>query len=307
MSARGFSEELCILSPARGAFSASRSSLSLVVLAALSAQSQTVTATIPIPNGQVIALNPVTNTIYVSSIDFLPTDDANVTVIDGSTHSLAATIVAGRADANYFESEGLAVNPVTNKIYAINFPTGFTVIDGVTNSKATLSVGNSPAGLAVNPLTNKIYVSNRLSNTVTAIDGASNSTTTIAGVSGQLAVNPATNKIYVSGQNLTVIDGATNSITTTISGVAGSNLAVNPATNRIYVSSQNLTVIDGATNSITATLSGVTGSNLTVNPATNNIYVGTYVIDGATNTVTSLPGSYSRSEHADEPGVFDEW
>ncbi len=262
------------------------------VYLAFAAQSQTVTATIPISNGQVLALNPVTNKIYVSSIDLFNSGTENVTVIDGATHSLTATFPAGPADLNYFESQGLAIDPVTNKIYAVNFPNGFTVIDGATNSRTAVNAGTYPAGLAVNPLTNKIYVSNTLSNTVTAIDGASNSTTTIAGVRGQLAVNPATNKIYVSGQNLTVIDGATNSITTTISGVAGSNLAVNPATNRIYVSSQGLTVIDGATNSITATLSGVTGSNLTVNPATNNIYVGTYVIDGATNTVTSLPGSF---------------
>ncbi|HEX8249594.1 MAG TPA: hypothetical protein VF599_15560, partial [Pyrinomonadaceae bacterium] len=47
-------------------------------------------------------------------------------------------------------------------------------------SIATIPVGMNPLAVAVNPLTNKIYVANRQSNDVTVIDGANNSTTTIA-------------------------------------------------------------------------------------------------------------------------------
>ena len=67
-------------------------------------------------------------------------------------------------------------------------------------------------------MTNKIYVANYSSNTVTVIDGATNSTTTV-GTGSQpfaAAVNPVTNKIYVANYNsntVTVIDGATNSTT----------------------------------------------------------------------------------------------
>ena len=43
----------------------------------------------------------------------------------------------------------------------------------------TVSVGTIPQAVAVNPVTNKIYVANGGSNSVTVIDGATGSTTTI--------------------------------------------------------------------------------------------------------------------------------
>ena len=76
--------------------------------------------------------------------------------------------------------------------------------------------------VAVNPVTNKIYVANS-SGTVTVIDGATNTTTTVAAGTAPIAVavNPVTNKIYVANQgsnNVTVIDGATNTTTTVAAG-----------------------------------------------------------------------------------------
>ena len=46
----------------------------------------------------------------------------------------------------------------------------------------TISAGTSPYAVAVNPVTNKIYVANYNSNTVTVIDGATNSTTATVSV-----------------------------------------------------------------------------------------------------------------------------
>ncbi len=40
--------------------------------------------------------------------------------------------------------------------------------------------GSQPVSVAVNPVTNKIYVSNVASNSVTVIDGATNSTATVS-------------------------------------------------------------------------------------------------------------------------------
>ncbi len=53
---------------------------------------------------------------------------------------------------------------------------------------ATVTVGNSPYAVAVNPVTNKIYVLNRGSDSVTVIDGVSNTTMTIP-VSGPSAAD----------------------------------------------------------------------------------------------------------------------
>jgi len=60
-------------------------------------------------------------------------------------------------------------------------------------------------------VTNKIYVANNHGDNVTVIDGATNTTTTVAAgtVPGGVAGNPVTNQIYVTNQNsstFTVID-----------------------------------------------------------------------------------------------------
>ena len=119
---------------------------------------------------------------------------------------------------------GVAVNPVTNKIYVPNASSAnVTVIDGATNVTTTVSVGTGPCAVAVNPVTNKVYVANGLGNNVTVIDGATNATTTVlAGTNPEaVAVNPVTNKIYVANglsNNVTVIDGATNATITVSAG-----------------------------------------------------------------------------------------
>ena len=142
---------------------------------------------------------------------------------------------------------------------------------------------------------------------ITVIDGATDSTTTVADPNANapiaLAVNPVTNKIYVvnnGSSNATVIDGATNS-TTTITRPANdvAVLAVNPVTNKIYIAETYfggaVTVIDGATNSTTT----VTDPNasfpiaVAVNSVTNKIYVKNVnftvtVIDGLTNSTVTL-------------------
>lgn len=84
---------------------------------------------------------------------------------------------------------------------------------------ATVNVGSFPSAVAANPVINKIYVANAGSNTVTIIDGPTNTTTNItAGTNPDaLAVNPVTNKIYVPNfvsNDVTVIDGTTNAVTT---------------------------------------------------------------------------------------------
>jgi YVTN family beta-propeller protein len=114
-----------------------------------------------------------------------------------------------------------------------------------------VSAGASPYAVAVNPVTNRIYVANYGSHNVTIIDGATNSTTTVATGSNPycLAVDPVTNKVYVANRgsaNVTVIDGATNSTILVAAGTSPSAVAVNPVTDRIYVANRgggNVTVI----------------------------------------------------------------
>jgi YVTN family beta-propeller protein len=128
-----------------------------------------------------------------------------------------------------------------------------------------------------------------------------------------LAANPATNMLYVvnscgtdptcSGQvngTITVINGATNTVVTTITVQKFPQfLVINPETNKIYVTNRNsntVTVINGANNTIIRNIAvGANPTNADINPITNTIYVlnngngsGTTmsIIDGSTDTVT---------------------
>jgi YVTN family beta-propeller protein len=111
-------------------------------------------------------VNPVTDKIYVASHT-----SNNVTVIDG-TNNQTTSIPTGDSQT------AVTVNPVTNKIYAINQSNssnsnngGVTVIDGATNTATTVTDPNASGlnALAVNPVTNRIYVTNIQSNNITVL------------------------------------------------------------------------------------------------------------------------------------------
>jgi YVTN family beta-propeller protein len=156
--------------------------------------------------------------------------------------------------------------------------------------------------VAVNPVTNKIYVANNGSANVTVINGADNSTATVAAGTNPaaVAVNPVTNKSYVanlSSNNVTVINGADNSTATVAAGTNPQAVAVNPVTNKIYVAngnSANVTVINGADNSTATVAAGTSPFAVAVNPVTNRIYVANEnsnnvtVINGADNSTATV-------------------
>src|SRR5204863_3519406 len=94
----------------------------LLLLPALSAQGQTVTTLTAGTSPFAVAVNPVTNKIYVAN-----TGSGSVTVIDGASNT-ASTVGVGSGPI------AVAVNPVTNKIYVANQVGSVTVIDGASNN-----------------------------------------------------------------------------------------------------------------------------------------------------------------------------
>src|SRR2546426_1095765 len=196
-----------------------------------------------------------------------------------------------------------------------------TVIATIAINSPDTGAGNYLYDVGVNPSTNKIYVANHggfggQGGAVYVIDGATNSVTGTIPVGGGIqgiGVNPNTNKIYVTSNGfsspsyrfscsstVSVIDGATNSITSTIPvGNEPNGIGVNPKTNMIYVANflsvaGTVSVIDGATNSVTSTIQVGNGPiGVDANPTTNKIYVANSngntvsVIDGTTNSVLS--------------------
>ncbi|TAF99839.1 MAG: hypothetical protein EAZ43_15085, partial [Betaproteobacteria bacterium] len=256
-------------------------------------------------NPNAIAVNPVTNKVYVANLN-----SNDVTVIDGTTNA-TTTVTAGTLPY------AIAVNPVTNKVYVANFGSNnVTVIDGATNTTTTVAAGTSPVAIAVNPVTNKVYVANQISNNVTVIDGVTNTPTivTVGTSPYAIAVNPVTNKVYVANQlsyNVTVIDVASNTTTTVTTGKRHNAIAVHPVTNKVYVTNQNstnVTVIDGVTNTPTIVTTGKSPYAIAVNPVTNKVYVANYfsdnvttVIDGVTNTTTTVTAGTNPNAIAVNP------
>lgn len=172
--------------------------------------------------------------------------------------------------------------------------------------KPFLPVGSYPVGIGINSVTNKLYVANQFSNTVTVIDGNTNTIETTIPVDNfpyELEVNPYTNRIYVTnrGSNtVSVIDGSTNQRLSNINvGVSPVGISINPSDNRIYVSnlglgkeSSYLSIIDGISNKVTNTVE-LTGLfyGVAVNPLTKMIYLSNLknhtvsVLDEKTNNI----------------------
>ena len=80
-----------------------------------------------------MAVNPVTNQVYVANQGVDDGINGDVTVIDGATNNATSVTVPTAGAADY--PVAMAVNPVANKIYVANLDSSnVTVIDGATNS-----------------------------------------------------------------------------------------------------------------------------------------------------------------------------
>jgi YVTN family beta-propeller protein len=138
-------------------------------------------------------------------------------------------------------TNGTAYTFTVTATNAIGTSTASAASNSVTPAFNTLLAGTRPIAIAVNTVTNKVYVANQDSNNVTVIDGATNTTTTVAAGSNPsaIAVNSVTNKVYVANQD-----------------------------------SNNVTVIDAVSNTVIATVAAGTGPYaIAVNSVTNKVYV----------------------------------
>ncbi|MGH2613090.1 MAG: YncE family protein, partial [Rhabdochlamydiaceae bacterium] len=216
-----------------------------------------------------MAINQKTNLVYVIGYDSIRIkQNGTLSVIDGNNDTKLSQLQIGM---NPF---GIAVDSNTNRIYMLNkhYPVNskwenstVSVMDGKNNTKIVdIQVGINPAGIAVNPNTHRIYVSNYSGQTVSVIDGISNSITGEPiflgpGIEG-MAVDPITNRIYVADgitSTVYVIDGNTDTKIKEIHPLYAWNVAVNPITNKIYVPSyslNNISIIGGKLYDITSVI-----------------------------------------------------
>jgi hypothetical protein len=142
-----------------------------------------------------VTVNPVTNTIYTVSSG--TSDQIAVIKGHGQTNPHTATFltppgVSGTARA-------IAVNPVSNKVYAI-FDNHIVVVNAGAGNAMTVIAATGAVAAGINTSTNTIYVP-QSNGTLRVINGSTNAVTNLSIPSGAkaIAVNPVTNVAYVLG------------------------------------------------------------------------------------------------------------
>jgi len=168
-------------------------------LIAISGTTNAVTGTVPVGYQDAgFSLNETTNTIYVPDAH-----GSQIYVIDGATLSITATVPWPNSLYDY----GLAVNPVTNTVYAYNSNSNGTFLSAMDGSTNTITGNFSDpsylsgyGSLLVNSVTNKIW---QPGSPVAVFDGATGTATTVTGTSGVLlgALNTTTNYAYMAAPN----------------------------------------------------------------------------------------------------------
>jgi uncharacterized protein len=239
-------------------------------------------------HGDKIFTSPIQNKLIENAANWL-----GMGAVDAAVPPASGTEISPR---------GIALNPGTHRVYAVNTAAGtVTVLGSAGHSPAEIKVGVEPEAIAVNPITNRVYVANSGSGNVSVIDGATDrvvATVNAGDLPYVIAVNPVTNKVYISktfSNSMTVIDGATNVASTLKVGVQADAIAVNPAANRLYLisyESNNVTVIDGANDSTTTVAAGNHLWGIAANSITGKVYLtntgssNLTVLDGKTNAMT---------------------
>lgn len=254
----------------------------LLALGSADAAASAAYAVTEVPNSTAtyeVAADPHDNTVYAVT-------SFGLDVINGATNTITAHITTT------LPPDAVAVDPVSDTVYAIPANGAADVIDGKTNTvTATISLSNvSPANAAADPGTGLVYVTNQLHHTVAVINGQTDTSSTITLAAAAelspspdgVAVDTANDMVYVSDSRdnlVAVIDGMTNAVTSRIALPAGSapaGVAVDPALGHVFVADQGsgaISVIDTATESVSTLASGMTQPNgLALDTGTGTLY-----------------------------------
>jgi DNA-binding beta-propeller fold protein YncE len=184
-----------------------------------------------------ITASPITGLVYVAN-----GSDNVVDVIDGCKDKLVKTIVL-----NGNSPAAIAINPILNRLY-VPFGNNLTaVIDATTNKVlSTTSFGSATVGVAANFITGNVFVTDDESGpSLTGVlnkNGKLLTSVTVDDTPLGVDVDPITNLVFVASTSLdsvTVINGTTNQVTATVTGVPANYIAVNYATQKVYVSGRN--------------------------------------------------------------------
>jgi YVTN family beta-propeller protein len=232
----------------------------------------------------VAAVNVATARVYVAGCTYneIPVT-CGVSVLDGNTNAVITTISIDAS--NGIGLEGIAVNPVTNRIYvadATNFMVD--VIDGLSNKiVASVSFGRQqPLGLAVDFGLNEIIATIN-GNQIAVISGATNSIVgrvTVGSFNANSAVNSFTSYAYVTNEDFApstvgVVNLRNGAVVANVpTGNNPFGVAVDFFSNIIFVTNEGdgtVAIIDGRTNTKVASISA-NSTAIDVNPVSRLAY-----------------------------------
>ena len=265
-------------------------------LTAIDGATGTVLTTIALSyNGQVV-VDPATDTVYAATA--LPNGTGTITIIDGATSKITATVPLGSATGR----QSLAVNPATDTIYSGTETGSVYAIDGAKDTvSASIQLGrySRVSSVAADTATGTVYAVDWGTNTVHPLNGATLAAApAISGCPQHVAAaaaDPATGVVLVASaavgypslaDSTCVIDAATNTVIGTFprGGVAA---AFDGASGATYItSSAPVTGIWVARPSGTSELSPMIFGFPTFEPAT------TFAVGVATSApleISALP------------------
>lgn len=257
-----------------------------------------------------VAVNPVTNRVYVANAGTGLPQHYTVTVLDATTLQRIAEIPVGQAPAD------VAVNTRTNRVYVANpYQERIQVIDGATNTLRTpILTGPGPNGLAVDESRNTVHVAltHRPEPFVTAVgsyvDDGVHQPVALAPVPlgeplvqpGDVAVDPTSNRLYVAGlggggvqPRLLVVDATARTLVKEIplAGPARA-VAVNPDAHRVFVSAQSsITVVDTVSLQIVRTMPAGTAFSIATDSGPGRLLWFGDFVDGTLKRRTYVSGT----------------
>jgi YVTN family beta-propeller protein len=243
-------------------------------------------------NPQAIMYNPANGLFYIAN-----TLSNTLSIINGTNSSLIGSIPVGEFPGK--NPTGIVTNSINNTVYVTNMGSNtVSVINGTTNavvanviSTTSEEVGGSgffsPTGIAYNSDNGNIYVTNRGSDTISVINGSTNSLideiSLDAVAPSGIIYNAANNYIYVTntGSNsVSVINGTTNAVVENIPvGLGPNGIAYDQSNGNVYVSNfmnGTISVIDGLKNNVTDTITleaNSTPNGILYNPDIDSLFV----------------------------------
>ncbi len=249
------------------------------------------------------AVNPDTNTAYISDVPGV----SQVSVIDGNTDTVTGTIAMAAPP------HGIAVNPATDTVYVAvaGSAPALDVIDGATDTitdTIALPTGSDPVGVAVDSVTDVVYVAEYDASAVAVIDGSANTVSATVSTGGGthpwgIAVDDTSDVAWVGDEsgNVFGISGTSDTVTQTVSfsGETVFGIDVDPDSDTVYAAIEStpaVAVIDGSTGAVSATVSVTEPfDSVAVDPGSGTVFASTidgnsgagttWVIDESSNTV----------------------